>query len=85
MVGSGAVCAAAAEATQAPEAPSVEDGKSPASNVVEMARIRADIASYGLAIDDKLSALAVVVPCHLLDGCARHIPDLVLTFSGNPD
>lgn len=34
----------------APETPSDEDGKSPASNVVEMARIRADIAR--LSLDD---------------------------------
>jgi hypothetical protein len=38
----------AAEATSAPETPSEEDGKSPASNVVEMARIRADIARLSL-------------------------------------
>lgn len=37
-------------ATPAPETPSDEDGKSPASNVVEMARIRADIAR--LSIED---------------------------------
>jgi hypothetical protein len=35
-------------ATSAPETPSDEDGKSPASNVVEMARIRADIARLSL-------------------------------------
>lgn len=35
-------------ATPAPETPSTEDGKSPASNVVEMARIRADIARLSL-------------------------------------
>jgi hypothetical protein len=48
-VESGAKCAAAAaEATPAPETPSEQDGKSPASNVVEMARIRADIARLSL-------------------------------------
>lgn len=47
-VENGAQCAAAAEATSAPETPSGEDGKSPASNVVEMARIRADIARLSL-------------------------------------
>jgi HK97 family phage prohead protease len=49
-VENGAQCATAAEATPAPETPSDEDGKSPASNVVEMARIRADIAR--LSIED---------------------------------
>lgn len=44
-VENGAVCAGSTrEATPAPETPSEQDGKSPASNVVEMARIRADIA-----------------------------------------
>lgn len=47
-VANGATCAATEEATNAPEAPSDEDGKSPASNVVEMARIRADIARLSL-------------------------------------
>lgn len=50
-VQNGAACvtkAAHPEATTAPEAPSDEDGKSPASNVVEMARIRADIARLSL-------------------------------------
>lgn len=47
-VENGAICAATEEATSAPEAPSVEDGKSPASNVVEMARIRADIARLSI-------------------------------------
>lgn len=42
-VENGATCVAAEKAA-APETPSVEDGKSPASNVVEMARLRADIA-----------------------------------------
>jgi hypothetical protein len=38
-------CAEPTDSTTAPETPtSVEDGKSPASNVVEMARIRASIA-----------------------------------------
>jgi hypothetical protein len=41
-------CAEPTDSTTAPEAPSVEDGKSPASNVVEMARIRADIARLSL-------------------------------------
>lgn len=40
--------AAPSDSTTAPEAPSDEDGKSPASNVVEMARIRADIARLSL-------------------------------------
>lgn len=41
--------AAPTDSTTAPEAPSSdEDGKSPASNVVEMARIRADIARLSL-------------------------------------
>ena len=49
-VDNGAVCAGETrEATPAPETPSEEDGKSPASNVVEMARIRADIARLSLA------------------------------------
>lgn len=43
-------CAEPTVSATAPEAPSVEDGKSPASNVVEMARIRADIAR--LSLDD---------------------------------
>jgi HK97 family phage prohead protease len=47
-VENGAVCTATEEATPAPETPSEEDGKSPASNVVEMARIRADIARLSL-------------------------------------
>jgi HK97 family phage prohead protease len=51
-VTNGAQCAGTAEATPAPETPSTsttdEDGKSPASNVVEMARIRADIARLSL-------------------------------------
>lgn len=53
-VQNGATCAAksaqSSDSTAAPEAPSDEDGKSPASNVVEMARIRADIAR--LSIED---------------------------------
>lgn len=48
-VDNGATCAGSTrEATPAPEAPSDEDGKSPASNVVEMARIRANIARLSL-------------------------------------
>lgn len=49
-VANGAVCpdATTAEATPAPEAPSEQDGKSPASNVVEMARLRADIARLSI-------------------------------------
>lgn len=47
-VANGAICAVTEEATPAPETPSDEDGKSPASNVVEMARIRADIARLSL-------------------------------------
>jgi hypothetical protein len=58
-VENGATCTAAAEATTAPEAPAKEAGKpeeapaseagkSPASNVVEMARLRADIARLSL-------------------------------------
>lgn len=43
-----AKCAQATVSTTAPEAPSEEDGKSPASNVVEMARLRADIARLSL-------------------------------------
>ncbi|WP_163168100.1 hypothetical protein [Arthrobacter sp. Alg241-R88] len=43
-----AKCAEPTVSTTAPEAPSDEDGKSPASNVVEMARIRADIARLSL-------------------------------------
>lgn len=46
-VENGAVCAATEEAA-APETPDDESGKSPASNVVEMARIRADIARLSL-------------------------------------
>lgn len=40
--------AAPTDSTTAPETPSDEDGKSPASNVVEMARIRAGIARLSL-------------------------------------
>lgn len=48
-VTAGAKCAhVATEATPAPETPSAEDGKSPASAVVEMARIRAGIARLSL-------------------------------------
>lgn len=48
-VENGAQCAAAAEpATSAPETPSDEDGKSPASNVVEQARLRAELAALSL-------------------------------------
>jgi len=58
-VENGATCVATEEATTAPEAPTKdagkpdqapasEDGKSPASNVVEMARLRADIARLSL-------------------------------------
>ena len=43
-VQNGAKCADAAEATPAPETPSEEDGKSPASDVVEQARLRAELA-----------------------------------------
>lgn len=43
-----AKCAEPTVSTTAPETPSDEDGKSPASNVVEMARIRADIARLSL-------------------------------------
>lgn len=51
LVQNGAKCASAEteEATPAPETPASEEaGKSPASNVVEMARIRADIARLSL-------------------------------------
>lgn len=47
-VENGAVCATTEGTTPAPEPPSEEDGKAPASNVVEMARIRADIARLSL-------------------------------------
>lgn len=51
-VQNGATCAAKSAhpevSTEAPEAPSDEDGKSPASNVVEMARIRAAIARQSI-------------------------------------
>ena len=48
-VENGAKCAVETEeATTAPEAPTDEVGKSPASNVVEMARIRADIARLSI-------------------------------------
>lgn len=47
-VANGAKCAEAAEATHAPESPSESpegsDGKSPASDVVEQARLRAEVA-----------------------------------------
>lgn len=48
-VSNGAVCegkhaTADEHATEAPETPSVEDGKSPASDVVEQARLRAELA-----------------------------------------
>lgn len=43
-----AKCAEPTDSATAPETPSVEDGKSLASNVVEMARIRADIARLSL-------------------------------------
>ena len=43
-VQNGATCSSKANATPAPEAPSVEDGKSPASDVVEQARLRAELA-----------------------------------------
>lgn len=39
-----AKCAEPTDSTPAPETPSVEDGKSPASNVVEQARLRAELA-----------------------------------------
>lgn len=41
--------AAPTDSATAPETPSDKDGKSPASNVVEMARIRADIARLSLS------------------------------------
>lgn len=50
-VSNGAVCPGADThevSTEAPEAPSEQDGKSPVSGVVEMARIRADIARLSL-------------------------------------
>lgn len=51
LVENGAKCAATEEATPAPESPSESedpDGKSPASEVVELARLRADMALLDL-------------------------------------
>lgn len=50
-VANGATCAAAAEATPAPEAPSVEDGKSPASEVVDR-RHATRVEAFLLGLDD---------------------------------